>query len=241
MIIHCLQHVPFEGLGNIENWAKEGAHEIRVTRLFADDSLPDLNQTDFLIILGGPMNVYEDAKFPFLTAEKRLVEQAIRRDKRVLGICLGSQLIADVLGAKVFRNSQEEIGWFPVESAAEADSSPFAEILPQTFVTFHWHGDTFSLPAGAAHLLSSAGCRNQAFAFGDKVLGIQFHPEVTAEAVRLMMENEGDEIRAGKYVQTAEQILSADKPFAENAVILGAMLDKLAQAGKKRSSISFLK
>ena len=149
MIIQYLQHVPFEGLGNIETWARKNAREIRAVRLFAGDELPDLRETDLLVVLGGSMNVYDDAEFPFLTDEKRFIEQAIRAEKSVLGICLGSQLIADVLGAKVYRNAHEEIGWFPVRKTAAAADSPFNEILPDEFETFHWHGDSFSMPAGA--------------------------------------------------------------------------------------------
>lgn len=199
-------------------------------RLFAGEPLPELNETDFLIVLGGPMNIYEEAKFPFLTAEKRFIEQAIRADKSVLGICPGSQLVADVLGARVFRNDEAEIGWFPVEAVASGNAvnaSPFAAVFPKSFETFHWHGDTFTMPPGATHLLQSADCSHQAFSYGANVVGVQFHPEATRESVRSMLENEGDEIKAEKFVQSAEQIASPGKPFAENAVIVGALLDKL--------------
>ena len=231
MTIQYLQHVSFEGLGSIETWAKNNRREVRAVRLFAGEPLPDLQDTDLLVVLGGPMNVYDDTKFPFLAAEKRFIERAMRADKSVLGICLGAQLVADVLGAKVYRGEEEEIGWFPVETINNeaASASSFSEIFPESFETLHWHGDTFSIPAGATHLLSSAGCAHQAFSYGSRVLGVQFHPEITPEAVRLMVENEGDEIGTGRYVQTAEQILSPEKPFAENAAILSALLNKLTQ------------
>lgn len=232
MKIYYLQHVPFEGLGNIEDWARQNAHEVRAVRLFAGDDLPNVDEADLVIILGGPMSVHDDAKVPFLTAEKRFIESTIRANKSVLGICLGSQLIADVLGAKVFRNQEDEIGWFPVDKVnnAAAFASSFAGIFPEKFKTFHWHGDTFSIPDGATHLLQSAGCSHQAFSYGNRVLAVQFHPEATLDSVRLMLENEGDEIKPAKFVQSAEQILSPDKPFAENAAILGALLDKLTQS-----------
>lgn len=233
MIVHYLQHVPFEGLGSIENWVQIKAHEVRRTRLFAGDALPDLNQIDLLIILGGPMNIYETDKFPFLTEEKRLVEKAIEREKRVLGICLGAQIIADVLGAKVFRGEREEIGWFPVEAAPKAESDALGKVLPSSFVTFHWHGDTFDLPAGAKHLASSAAYRNQAFSYGDKVLGAQFHLEATSQSVRLMIENEGEDLPTGQYAQTAEQILSPRNPFAKNAGVMGDLLAALTRANRK--------
>lgn len=234
MIIHYLQHVPFENLGNIENWARTGAREVSRTRLFAGDTLPDLNQIDLLVILGGPMNIYETDIFPFLTAEKRFVEKAIKREKRVLGICLGAQIIADVLGAKVFRGEQEEIGWFPIERAPEAESDALGKFLPPSFAAFHWHGDTFDLPTGATHLASSAACQNQAFSCGDKILAVQFHLEATLKSVRLMIENEGEDLPAGEYVQTTKQIISPHRPFAENAGVMSDLLDVLT-GGKTES------
>lgn len=232
MIINYLQHVSFEGLGNIADWARENAHETRAIRLFAGDPLPDANEADALVILGGPMNVDEEAEFSFLREEKRFIERIIEQKKPVLGICLGAQLIAQVLGAKVYKGEQKEIGWFPVERSSQSESK-FAEILPASFNAFHWHGDTFDLPAGAAHLASSAACLNQAFAFGDKVLGLQFHLEATLDAVRLMVENEVGEIHAetaagAKFVQSADEILSNENSFAENAKLMRGLLDCLA-------------
>lgn len=232
MIINYLQHVSFEGLGNIEGWARENAHETRAIRLFAGDPLPNANEANALVILGGPMNVDEEAEFPFLREEKRFIERIIKEEKPVLGICLGAQLIAQVLGAKVYKGEQKEIGWFPVERSHQSESK-FAEILPASFTTFHWHGDTFDLPAGAARLASSEACINQAFAFGDKVLGMQFHLEATLDAVRLMIENEAEEIHAetaagAKFVQTNGQILSNSNSFAENTKLMRALLDLLA-------------
>lgn len=241
MIINYLQHVAFENLGNIADWARARAHETRATRLFAGEKLPNPDEIDFLLILGGSMNVDEEAKFPFLAEEKKFIEQAVKREIPVLGICLGAQLVADVLGARVYRNEEKEIGWFSIEKSIESQS-PFAEILPASFVAFHWHGDTFDLPAAAERRASSAACRNQAFAYGDKVLGLQFHPEATAENVRLMTQNEADEIRAeiaagAKFVQTAEQILLPENPFAENATIMRELLDALAEKGNRGNGI----
>ncbi len=114
MLIRYLQHVPFEGLGGIEAWAEANGHQAKAIKVYENDPLPPVEDFDFLIALGGPMNVCEEAALPFLNEEKRFIEQTIRDDKTVLGICLGSQLIAHVLGAKVVRNEHEEIGWFPV-------------------------------------------------------------------------------------------------------------------------------
>ncbi len=237
MNINYLQHVSFEGLENIADWARANSHEVRATRLFAGESLPGEGEFDFLIILGGSMNVDEESKFPFLSAEKRFIEKVIEQGKPVLGICLGSQLVADVLGAKVYRNDQKEIGWFSVEALRESESV-FAEVLPSSLMTFHWHGDTFDLPDGSIRLASSAACINQAFSYGDKVLGLQFHAEATPDAVSLMIQNEGEEIRreiaaGAKYVQTAERITSPENQFAENARVMSDILDALVQKAKR--------
>lgn len=232
MKINYLQHVSFEGLGSIADWAREKRYETRAIRLFAGDSLPDTNEIDLLVVLGGPMNVDEEEMFTFLREEKRLIERIIEQKKPILGICLGAQLIAQVLGAKVYKGEQKEIGWFPVKKSPQSESC-FAKILPTTFTTFHWHGDTFDLPEGAANLALSAAYQNQAFAYGDKVLGLQFHLEATPGTVRLMIENEAEEIQAetaasAKFVQTTQQILSNKDSFAENAELMRRLLDYLA-------------
>jgi len=123
MRIHYLQHVPFEDLANIESWAKDRSHDLSRTLLFQEESPPKLNEFDWLIIMGGPMNIYEHDKYPWLVKEKEFIRQAIEEDKIVLGICLGDQLMADVLGGKVHRNDHREIGWFPVKLTDEGVAS----------------------------------------------------------------------------------------------------------------------
>ena len=201
MRVQVFQHVPFEGLGSIEPWLTARGAEIRWTRLHAGALPPDMEEVDFLIVLGGPMGIYDEADHPWLVAEKAALKKALDRDTPVLGICLGAQLIADALGAKVTRNEHEEIGWFPVEGAEGG------ELFPKSFTAFHWHGDTFGIPEGAKLLASSTACRNQAFAYGDKVVGLQFHLETTAESAGLLVENCG--VNESTWVQSADAILSA--------------------------------
>lgn len=237
MILQYLQHVAFEGPGNVEHWARAHGHEVRATRLHAGEPLPAPADFDLLVVMGGPMNVYEERAHPFLADEKRLVERAVLDGKPLLGICLGAQLIAAVLGARVFRNAQEEIGWFPVELTDEAAASPVFSALPRRFDTFHWHGDTFDLPRGAAHVAASAACANQAFVYGDRVVGVQFHPEVTDEGVRLMLRHEGHEIEdGGEYVQSPREITSPPRPYEENAEVTATILDQLSRAAGGRST-----
>jgi GMP synthase (glutamine-hydrolysing) len=224
MRIHYLQHVPFEGIASIETWAFYHGHSLSSTRFFANEALPQMQDFDWLIVMGGPMNIYETEKYFWLTEEKRFIEQAIKKDKTVIGICLGAQLIADVLGAKVTRNEFKEIGWFPVELTTE---SPVFHSLPQRFKALHWHGDTFDLPSGAVHLARSKACENQAFAYGEKVLSLQFHLEVTSGSVQQIIENCGNELVEGKYIQTSGEILGEDEYFAQANQMMWQTLDNL--------------
>ena len=122
MNIHYLQHVPFEDLGSIKNWAKIRGHRVTATRFYRAEPLPFLDELDWLIIMGGPMNIYEEDKYPWLGHEKRFIEEVIKTDKVVLGICLGAQLIADVLGVRIYENIHKEIGWFPIQLTSEGIS-----------------------------------------------------------------------------------------------------------------------
>jgi GMP synthase-like glutamine amidotransferase len=176
MRIHSLEHEPFEGLGNIEVWAKNKGHSITRTLLFKNEKPPKTSDFDWLIIMGGSMNIYEEDKFPWLKAEKEFIAKAIAANKIVLGVCLGSHLIADVLGGKVSKNQYTEIGWFPVSLTREVRDSSIFSSLPGIFSAFHWHGDTFKIPHGVALIAQSVGCANQVFECG-RAIGLQFHLE----------------------------------------------------------------
>ncbi|MFX4263262.1 type 1 glutamine amidotransferase [Pelotomaculum propionicicum] len=132
-----------------------------------------------LIILGGPMNVYEEEKYPYLKQVDRLIKEAVDKDLPVLGACLGGQLVAKALGAPVTRNPVPEIGWYGMRLTAAGIQSPFFMDLPGEFPVFHWHSDTFALPGGASLLASTVDCANQAFSYGPRVLALQFHLEIT--------------------------------------------------------------
>lgn len=227
MKIHYLQHVPFEGLGNIETWAKLQGHVLSSTHFYQDESLPNLEEFDFLVVMGGPMNIYEENKYPWLVNEKKFIEQAIKYDKIVLGICLGSQLIADVLGAKVFPNPEPEIGWFPIELTTEAQTSNVFNVLPKQLTVFHWHGDTFELPQGATRMASSAGCKNQAFIYGKKAIGLQCHLEATKSSVQKLIEHGADELGEGKYIQKPYEMLAGQDNFQKINDAMHRLLNRL--------------
>ncbi len=228
MKIHYLQHVAFEGLASIEPWAKSKGHSLSATRFYNNEPLPNVEDIDWLIIMGGPMNIYEESKYPWLAQEKRFIEQAIENEKIILGICLGSQLIADALGAKVFPNQDKEIGWFPIELTSEEQTPQVFNFLPNQFTVFHWHGDTFDLPDGATRIAKSEGCENQAFAYGERVIGLQFHLESTKGSVQKILENCSDEIVEGRYIQKPDEMLSQEDNFRQINEAMHGILDRLA-------------
>lgn len=207
MRAHFLQHVSFEGLGSIAPWLEASGYEITNTSFFESAQLPDLKRIDLLVVMGGPMSVNDESEFPWLLSEKQFIREAIHSGKPVLGICLGAQLIASAMGARVYRNPVKEIGWFPIQGMLPKDSSLFA--FPASEKVFHWHGETFDLPPGAVRLAKSDGCENQAFQLGRSAIGLQFHLETTPESAREMVAHCRDELLPSKYIQTEDEILSA--------------------------------
>jgi len=226
MRAHFLQHVEFEGLGSIEPWLKAAGYEITNTKLFESAEFPDLKNIDLLVVMGGPMSVNDEDKFPWLVAEKQVIREVIHSGKPVLGICLGAQLIASAMGAPVYRNSVKEIGWFPIYGISSNHSSIFR--FPPSVKVFHWHGETFDLPSGAFRLAKSDGCENQAFQFGKSVIGLQFHLETTPEAAREIVSHCRDELVPSMYIQTEKEILSA-KPELYKSInqMMGSILSYL--------------
>lgn len=227
MHIHYLQHVAFEGPGSIEDWARQKGHTLSVTRLYLDEPLPEFGAADLLIVLGGPMNIYQEIDYPWLADEKRHIKKVISAGRRVLGICLGAQLIADVLGARVYANHDKEIGWFPVETTETASLSKLFCAFPRQLDVFHWHGDTFDIPAGAVHVARSAGCAHQAFVYDERVVGLQFHLETTPASAQQIIAHGEDELVAGRYIQSAQAMLADASRFEPINRAMQELLDRL--------------
>lgn len=227
MRIHYLQHVAFEGLGTIESWAEEHGHALTPTHLYAGETLPRLADFDWLLVLGGPMGVGDEAVYPWLGPEKKLVGEAIAAGKVVLGICLGAQIIAEVLGAKVYANRHKEIGWFPLTRVGQ---TPAAAFLPPELEVFHWHGDTFDLPPGAEQLARSAGCEQQGFCYKERVVGLQFHLETTPRSAATLIDHCGEELAAatGPYIQTPAAMSAQAERFAVINRVMARLLTQLA-------------
>ncbi len=224
MNLHVLQHETCETPGAIADWALAHGHTLATTHLNLGESLPDPASADGLVIMGGPMNIYQDRDFPWLPAERRFIESHLGAGKPAVGICLGSQFLADALGGRVHQNPHVEIGWFPVEFTAEArQRHPF---LPASLDVLHWHGDTFELPPGALRLATSAACANQGFIFGNRVLALQFHPETTPTGVAALTDVFGAELTPAPFVQTAATIRATPpETYATAHRALHALLD----------------
>lgn len=225
--LHYLQHVSFEGLGSIAAWAERSGFQTRVTRLFHNDTLPALEDIDWLVVMGGPMNIYEEASYPWLVEEKKFIRRAIVEGRVVLGICLGAQLIADALGAAVKTNRQREIGWFPIYKTAAAEKLGVAAAWPDKLPVLHWHGDTFDLPDGAVHLARSEACDHQAFVFNHRVVGLQFHLEATPSGLERLIFHCRGELDGSPYVQTPAAMLAESTRFTAANQAMDRLLDEL--------------
>jgi len=226
--IHYFKHVPYEGLGYIETWAKQRGCELTCTEFYNEPVLPGPDDYDWLVVMGGSMSIYDET-IPWLKDEKKFLKEAVNAGKIVIGICLGAQLIADVLGAKVYPNKEKEIGWWPVHLTVEGDKHPLLMDMPEEFVAFHWHGDMFDIPEGAIRLMSSDACANQAFLYGDRVLALQFHFEMTEDTIKDIIKNSRKDIVDSLHVEPEERMISQAGYFIpDNNQRLEMILDRLA-------------
>lgn len=229
MKAHYLQHESQEGLGSIESWLRGRGWEIRGTMLHEDEPPPDVSEFDLLVILGGGMSANDEAGLPWLKSEKNLIRRAIETDKKILGVCLGAQLIASALGARVYPNAEKEIGWHEIRAVDANDAGVFR--FPDSCEAFHWHGETFNLPEGAVLLAESDACRNQAFQIGRNIIGLQFHLETTPETARQFVSSGRSDLTPGKFVQSEEDILSApEEKYTQLNALMGDVLAHLVEA-----------
>ncbi|OYW77933.1 MAG: amidotransferase [Verrucomicrobia bacterium 12-59-8] len=228
MNVHILQHVPFEGIGSMEPWLRMRSANTTSTRFFEPWTLPDVSSLNLIIVMGGPMSVNDEIELPWLTDEKQFIRAAIQHGVPVLGICLGAQLIASALGARVYPGRQHEIGWFDIEAVPHAGRTfAFPKITP----VFHWHGETFDLPAGAVHLARSAACEHQAFQIGSNVIGLQFHLETTPASADAIITHCRNELVADTFVQSEAALRAAPSAAYERInVLMAEVLSYLVDA-----------
>ncbi len=224
--IHCIMHETFEGPGCMLDWIHQKGYLITYSRTYLHELYPATDRFDWLIIMGGTMSAGEEDKHRWLAKEKEFIRKSVESGKIVLGICFGAQLIAEALGGKVYQAEEKEIGWFPVNLKKSNLPAQLAT-LPENPVVFHWHGDTFDLPEKAVHLASSKATINQAFLYCDKVVALQYHHEVTQDAVELMLLNLEQQLKKTRFVQSKEEILMGLRYIGENNRIMYKIMNYL--------------
>lgn len=224
---HWLQHVPFERPGLLATWVANRCYTLTITNLWAGEPFPVVDDYDGLFILGGSMNVYEDALYPWLADEKAFIAEGVARGKPILGICLGAQLLAVVLGGVVTKARYKEIGWFPVALTADGHTSELFHGFASPLTVFHWHGDRLTIPPGATHIATSDGCAEQAFVYGNRVVGLQFHLETDANSIAAVIDHCSDELVLGSYIQDAAALRSSTEWFRPAHEQLFKLLDRL--------------
>ena len=206
MRIHYIIHAPFEGLGAIHHWITKHNYKSSGTHTYRGEKLPDASEFDMLIIMGGPQSPLKLDKYPYLRDEIALAQKAIQHNLPVLGICLGAQIIGESLGAKTEQSPNKEVGVYPVDMTNEAETDPLFKLFPKQFDVMHWHNDMPGMADGCVLLARSAGCPRQAFRYGDRVYGYQFHLEMTPENVNEMVKHCREDLKPSQYVQPADEL-----------------------------------
>ena len=229
--VWAIQHIGYEDLGSFEGVLKSRGFEVKyICSAHVDYKAYFATDPDLLVVLGGPMGVYEDQKYSWIPQERQFVLDRIESEKPLLGICLGAQMIASALGANVYPGPQDkEIGWFPVTVNTEGNKTPLRHLDGALTNMLHWHGDTFDMPDGAVLLASSDKYQKQAYSYGDHVLAMQCHPEVTEAKLRLWYAaDKGELAEVGQTIETMKEDAAKyhEQLTAQAALFLNEWLDE---------------
>ena len=217
MTVQIIKHIDIEGPGTIGEFLDDAGISYNVIDVFNEAPLPNsLSNISAVIVLGGPMNVYEEDEYPFLKKENEFLKEVIEDGLPTLGLCLGAQLIVKATGALVKKNSQKEIGWFSVSVTGDGLDDPLLQGFQEEFDVFQWHGDTFDIPEGAVRLAESELCPNQAYRVGDNIYGLQFHVEVTDEMIYQWLDAYRDEVNSLIGIVDPDQIIDVTKTKSES-------------------------
>lgn len=216
---HIIQHVSFEKAEVIEDWAISQGHKVEHTHIYKGQPLPGLSDFDVMVIMGGPMSVYDEDKFPWIEEENKFIKESIKHGKRIIGICLGAQFLAKALEAKVYKGPAKEIGWFPISF-----HTSFTGIFPESQTVFHWHGDTFDIPEGAVALASSKAVTNQGFIYNERIIALQFHLEVKKSSVSKMLIECAEDLSPGPFVQESTIIEKENAYYEQNWELISNLL-----------------
>lgn len=233
--------MPDEGLGHAADWLAAHGHTLTFTKLFEPNPVfPALADFDGLLILGGAMSVHDEENLPWMRAEKSFIREALRAGKITLAICLGAQLVAEALGAEVRPNHAPEIGFWTVRFSEKSLEHPLLRGWPEKAAVLHWHVDTFTVPPGAMRVGMSAATATQGFVWGDGVIGLQFHPEMTVPMVEQLMAFEGHEhAEEQEFVQTAAQIRARLKSVWKGRKLLETLLENLVAVYHREAAANF--
>ncbi|MFQ5431006.1 MAG: type 1 glutamine amidotransferase [Nitrospinota bacterium] len=224
MKILAVKNISVEGPGTLGGFLEKSGCRMEIVNLEAGERLPEnVDGYRLVLILGGPMNVYEENRYPFLRDELSLIESCVKSETKVLGLCLGGQLIARALGAKVTKNQKKEIGWFDLQFTDAGKTSPLFSGLPEKLKVFQWHGDTFDIPDGGLHLARSELCENQAFLYDNTALALQFHVEIQGAndveqwclAYREELERENGENALAEIIAATQKEVPTLAPIAD--------------------------
>ncbi len=233
--IACIQHVPFEDAGVIASWAAARGHQFEMVRLYEGQGLPSVSDVEWAVVMGGPMSVHDEDRFTWLKKEKEWVRRVIERGCGVLGVCLGAQIIAQVLGTRVFASAHKEIGWFPVFRAYDAKHVPLLDMLPTVIRAFHWHSETFHIPPGAVRVFASDACSNQGFVYDERVMALQFHLEITSDGVLRLIEHCGSDLHNGPFVRDSEAMTSNVLQFENAHMAMHTLMEEMTKTIRKRT------